>query len=342
MKPLHVTYLIGAGASTPELPIAKQIPERIESLDSWLRSEFPMPAEPFPAQENLSGTIEDAQNLFLKNLSWMKLHAANHYSVDTFAKKLFLDDSHALLRQLKATLSTFFYIEQIRQKLHQRYDTFFAAILSGKRPEISLPNNVSILTWNYDSQFEIAFNGYVRDAANVNTQTQATPLPPRAPEFDPNKFSIIHLNGAAGFIATAGHFQRIFQSLTIPASKETIAHALMLFAKYMQQSDSCEPLINFAWETEHPLSQKQLSHALQIAPKTEILVSIGYSFPQFNRGIDRQIIGAMSSLRKVYIQGPHSDLSAQEEKLRSMINTTHSVQVVHRTDLDQFVIPNEF
>jgi hypothetical protein len=95
------------------------------------------------------------------------------------------------------------------------------------------------------------------------------------------------------------------------------------------------PLVNFAWESSH--IQDYLAKAEEIAKLTSILVVIGYSFPFFNREIDRRIIRSMTNLTKVYIQdiNPESII----ERLSSII--TESKNIIPIEDVEQFYLPPE-
>jgi len=73
--------------------------------------------------------------------------------------------------------------------------------------------------------------------------------------------------------------------------------------------------------------------------QTKTLVVIGYSFPYFNRKIDRYIIECMPFLEKIYFQAP--DASNLKERFSAINNTFDSNDLLLRIDLDQFAFPNE-
>src|SRR5205085_5957769 len=101
-----------------------------------------------------------------------------HPSIDTFAKKLFLTNDEYNLRQLKLILSVYFLYEQSHEaekdnffQYHEkvrysnlpvdpRYDFFMAALLKPSKPRPVLPDNLYIVSWNYDSQLEMAYHPY--------------------------------------------------------------------------------------------------------------------------------------------------------------------------------------
>jgi len=69
------------------------------------------------------------------------------------------------------------------------------------------------------------------------------------------------------------------------------------------------------------------------------LVIIGYSFPFFNREIDREIMGEINfeKLKKIYFQDPFRD----GEFLRGQFNIPDNVEIKNIKEPDQFHIPFE-
>jgi hypothetical protein len=72
---------------------------------------------------------------------------------------------------------------------------------------------------------------------------------------------------------------------------------------------------------------------------TNVLVVIGYSFPFFNREIDRKIIKAMSKIHKVYFQSKEPD--ALVERFQAIIPGIKTEALKPITDVEQFLLPNE-
>lgn len=81
-----------------------------------------------------------------------------HATIDTYGKKLYLTRRTNELKRLKNVLTTFFVWAQLVSKTDQRYDTFLANILQNET--LSIPNGISVISWNYDSQFEMAYRNY--------------------------------------------------------------------------------------------------------------------------------------------------------------------------------------
>ncbi len=115
---------------------------------------------------------------------------------------------------------------------------------------------------------------------------------------------------------------------------------------YLQTQQRNNRLLKFAWENLNPdYSLKKddcLEKALLIAERTQILVIIGYSFPGFNREIDKKIFNKMLGLKKIYIQSPNAE--SIEKIIQSDLIIEGRPQVVY-DDLgywDQFHIPSEW
>ena len=107
---------------------------------------------------------------------------------------------------------------------------------------------------------------------------------------------LFHLNGVAGYIHSERNFYDEIEGYF--SFKTTLNR---------------ETLLSFAWEDE-AISSKKIFHeqrlpvAREIASQTQILVIIGYSFPFFNRDIDKVIMNTMMpSLQKIYVQDPFYD-----------------------------------
>src|SRR5579872_1888939 len=95
----NVTYLLGAGASCKALPIVKDIPERLNKFKIQL--------------ETIAQTFGIDSSLLAAAIGRLSKETAKHASVDTFAKKLFLQDNFKDLNKLKVILSMFLQYEQM-------------------------------------------------------------------------------------------------------------------------------------------------------------------------------------------------------------------------------------
>ena len=113
-------------------------------------------------------------NALKVNFEWLALEAQDQASVDTLAKKIFLKEEYDKYNRLKKTLTSFFLICQMMnrsvnnhqyKKVDKRYDLFFASLHPNDRVvEFGFKNaHLKIVTWNYDSQFELSYMGFLKD-----------------------------------------------------------------------------------------------------------------------------------------------------------------------------------
>ncbi|MDB2462896.1 hypothetical protein N9W61_02200 [Algibacter sp.] len=106
--------------------------------------------------------------------------------------------------------------------------------------------------------------------------------------------------------------------------------------------------MSFAWEN-FGKELKFYSDLRDSIENTDILIVIGYSFPFFNRKIDKFILDSMDGLEKIYVQDPENS-SDIIEKIKGLIPekiTQHDGYmgpIIYESKIftDQFFIPIEF
>ena len=153
---MNITFITGAGASAEALPCVDQIHTELEKMikmfdqSTYDISRVKHTDTSFYSPSSIKNTV-------LSNLEWLKTETQRHSSIDTFAKKISLKYGIVEMNKFKYTFSLFLSILE-GMKRDQRYDTFFASIL--KSDARKLPKNIKIISWNYDKQFEIAYNEY--------------------------------------------------------------------------------------------------------------------------------------------------------------------------------------
>ena len=104
------------------------------------------------------------------------------------------------------------------------------------------------------------------------------------------------------------------------------------------QNNLRKTTLKFAWENNYA-SKTLIEEAKQRTIDTEILVVIGYSFPDYNRLIDRALLGNMNSLKTVYVMDSERNIDLRINELRKM--NVNSFIVHKHSDFSKFVIPNE-
>ena len=362
---MKITYLLGAGASYDALPIVKDINDKLLEFaelfkpsglnhitsKSFFDIKSSNPSNYYLAQYDYnSKDFLRVYNLIKKvkdEISWLYEVSKNQSSIDTLAKKLFLQKDFTALKRLKVVMSCFFYYCQTK-KFDKRYDSFFASILEDLN---SLPENIRIVSWNYDSQLEIAFKEFSKGSikSSKNSLNIYSKVDVENGNYNPNTFSVFKLNGTTGEISD--EFFNDFQS----NQNEIIGEVLNAYDPDIYRSFN--PKMSFAWENFN-LNNEFYNNLKSSSEETETLIVVGYSFPFFNRKIDEFVLGSMYNLKKVYVQDPnYSDeiiekikglrpwqlvqimpgLSVKEKTIKKDV-----IEFIPKTFTDQFFIPIEF
>ncbi|WP_183574342.1 hypothetical protein HDF18_02870 [Mucilaginibacter sp. X5P1] len=146
-------------------------------------------------------------------------------------------------------------------------------------------------------------------------------------KIDKRKRHSKYLTDNPSFGYNQGFFESIFESY----------NALKLDPmKTIEENTSNE--LSFAWE--HNLSYEFYENMKSSVYHTEVLVVIGYSFPFFNRKLDKLIINEyMPKLNKVYFQAP--DAENLKERFLAITDRISYQNLFLRKDENQFTFPNE-
>ena len=360
----NITYLLGAGASFEALPIVDKIPERLDSFANqfklnsleWLlenqqrsriSEKYILDITDVDIQKRKYDTIKK----FHRDILWLKEESEKHTSIDTFAKKLYLQGGNGL-KKLKYILSCFFLYEQTLN-FDKRYDAFFASILDDLS---QLPDNLKILSWNYDSQLEIAFNNFANSTIE-NTREKLNIFSKGIKNFENEKnseFSVFKVNGTTSVSSKDNEIYDLILDFDVN-DKNLVSSFLELYESRILFNKH-EPNMSFAWENFNLQSDfyKNLNKSIS---NTDILIVIGYSFPFFNRKVDEFILNSMPNLKKIYVQDPYyaddiiekikglkpwKKTSYSMSKSGSVISTKEVIDFIPKTFKDQFFIPIEF
>jgi hypothetical protein len=330
-----VLYLFGAGASAQSLPIVQGIPKAFDEVIKYLeKDEFILSdAESFK-DDFFKDSKRHFQNLLIDDIKWLRDKSANHASVDTFAKKLEITRNPKELKRLKVTLSAFFIIIQGLKKVDERYDAFFASIFNDIHKQ---PEDIRILSWNYDSQFEIAFSEYsgdkrlssIKDSLNIKDKNS------RLNSLDKLPF-IFKINGTTDFEDSGRRSTYSFlDNLEFNEKSHEAFVEQFSYARYFNKLSSN---LSFAWENwgDSRLGIEKIKSYLS---DFKTLVVIGYSFPFFNRDVDRIIFSGLSSLNKIYVQDKHAD--GVIERIEAVLPGSDKVKIIPINNCEQFYLPNE-
>lgn len=304
-------------------------------------------------------------------------------TIDTYARSLFLQNDTAALLELKATLSTYFALNQVlpvqattgtnyekADVIDTRYMGWLAVLLDQKN---AVNEHVKVLSWNYDLQVEYALMQYAKHerlgdvfssddivvypgsqsiaSKSASTKSQASaqrskvlgqPNPRRSP-------FLIHLNGVAGaYPQRDGAWGTLDSGTNWEDQSHKVVAILKVYDEFLQAipkgGTGLTDTFTFAWE-QAPQTKKAMSSATRHVMEADVLVIIGYSFPSFNRIIDRSLVAAFctplarTKEKRLVIQNP----SLSEQTFRHMFDfqPAQQLKVQIETNLDQFYMPPE-
>lgn len=361
-----VTYLFGAGASANALPIVKFFNERLERFLKF--------SEDYNQEKNNSFVA-----VLISNIRKVLDECKKHSTVDTVAKKYFhtYGKSKNELENLKKVLFIFFLYEQVTKQVYfplsesmksdnvkksksinktkqgnidVRYDSFIASLLSQQEDKFLLPNNINIITWNYDCQFELAFKQFSNDSM-YEIQRLLNVFPFLTPEGHPDhwnrikneSFKVLHLNGQAHNFYKEFHSGDNYQ--TLYDEIETLKNEFFLtIEKKDQLIDSRN--ITFSWERKsnsligYDEVNQIIEAGKEIMNSTQILVITGYSFPYFNRDVDKELLND-KKFEKIYIQDTNA-LNIRTQFINFFTSETKEENIISYDNIDQFLVPPEF
>lgn len=339
-----IVYLFGAGASFGKrdqndsdeilegLPIVSEFPKQIDKLISKIQTGNTEAGSQFKAKpEEINKLIED--------LNWLKTTSESHKTVDTFAKKLWtIEKSNPNYLRLKAALSAFLTISQLFNKPDTRFDAFFASIIGGNYWELA---DISILSWNYDCQFEIAHSNF-SGKKSINAAWEDLKIRSKKTKVSNEEktgFSLTKLNGTALMFEDKFLASNFFDPFFSRQGMSELCYVAQLYSN-SANSVNVRNALSFAWESPDSNFKDLIQSKVLDA---EVLVIIGYSFPYFNREIDRHIVRNMINLKKVYIQDPNCrEVKETFEATLSEIQVADAgIKYVLKKGISQFLIPNE-
>lgn len=335
-------YYIGAGASygvrengkiVEGIPVVKEIPAEFDVFRASIAyAEIPAGEIVF---QNLYRTgqddVENARRYMLQDIDRLIEGIKEHATIDTYARKLYLTKRTRDLDRLKALLCAFFLWEQLEHKPDGRYDTFLANVIDGQT--LNIPENISFISWNYDSQMELAFRVYrLNTSLAVFEKNIVGDWPPLT-----KGGRIFKVNGSATFMDG-----QIVSMIKEYEESSVAVQIIQIYTNSMADTSSMgfqfRTHLSFAWE-DSKNSAKMLESIRATTQDCVEVVVIGYSFPFFNRETDREIFHGMANLKKVYVQ----DLtpSAVMQSMQAVLPADREIEIVPVPNCDQFFLPSE-
>lgn len=346
-----VTFLLGAGASAKALPVVKEIPTRLKLFRDFIhdnRSAMEDVLEGGQKQKDIEEQfLQDCDEII--NLLNNKIHS----SIDTYAKRLRLtaprsNKATKKYNGLKAILSSFFIYEQLINRADSRYDSFLASILGESHTDF--PKNVRILTWNYDFQLEKAFSVYSGKSKISENQQELFVFESGRQWMEIDNFGIYKLNGTTNFINKSNNgnnLRYVCDDFNSQPDIELVKKFINIYNGFIYNAAKVRPSLSFAWESDWENETREfLEKAALSINNTKTLVVIGYSFPFFNRQVDRKMIAALGNgLSKVYIQDLDADAVA--DNFSSVLpnimyqDGPRAPTIITKNSVEQFFLPPE-
>lgn len=342
MDNLKISYLLGAGASWHACSILnEQGCKMIELAESY----FDKPDMDF---EVIPGSLDEKEKLIWDIGRFGKI-SLKYGTIDTYAKKLDLNSNRQELLRLKMSVSLFFSIWQILHDnpikkrgeiafddVDRRYISLMASIL---RRESDVKNkivdNVRFVTWNYDLQIESAFKAFGLDF--LDWESISKDLIFRVDDNNEQELEVCHLNGYHGFFKVGNIEGNILSDQRSSEVREIVD---FIYERLSLQPGSIDfkNHINYAWE-KNILANKTRKEALRIFSTTDILIIIGYSFPNFNKEIDKLLFDKLRGRKtKIYFQDPNASLTF----LNQLVDKNQCEVICLNDRTDFFFLPYEF
>ena len=254
--------------------------------------------------------------------------AAEYGTLDTYAKKLHLNNEVNEIKKLKFLVSIFFLVwqkyyyqynnvELKEKKRFQKVDSRYKSLISNLLEVNSLNDfptldlDVNFISWNYDFQIESTLSLFTKSGADLDVINLNYPFLPLDNNFEDMK--ILHLNGVSNFWLDHNNKIKLMFSDNIFSKNDSATQILLCrrIGEIYQQDyfPKTSTFINYSWDDD----SNKIKSAQQLMKETDILIIIGYSFPTFNREIDLQLLsGKHNKFDKIVYQDPNTSAELLE------------------------------
>ncbi len=294
-----VVYLFGAGASYGAginervLPILTELGERINGIAYSLEKNHWL--------VNKCGRAKVDIGVLINELRLISKETGRHSSIDTIARKYFLQGDMNSYQKIKALINFIFCYMELEKReysIDKRYDSFFATILDSS---LKLPSNCIMLSWNYDIQVERAYAQYKKTGnlseARVHLNYRSGNFVANAHKIEADPF-ILKLNGTCGILENDN-----LMDFTSDFAEYNYEEVLFKLVSKWNLPLNRNP-IKYAWELDP--ENEEIRKIITRVLKADTLVVVGYSFPYFNRVIDKILFGSYN-FTKVIVMAPNAE-----------------------------------
>lgn len=315
---MKITYLLGAGASYNALPIINDFRQYMllthnrlkfifENYDKSLKEVIQLnEREIYIFNEiNINTNVKNNLLQFNEDILYYYNETISFRSIDTYAKYLYITDNEKKVqyKKFKVFLSVYFVLFQdlffnFTQQKFSKIDNRYKDLLINLMSTQIIPDNVKVLTWNYDFQFQIALNSFF-DSTKNKVETFYSE---HKKGFDYNNETFLYnLNGIANnFVDESFYYNnKIGETHNYYQYYYCIENILKL---YIQNPIQILDSIKYAWENKD--FDNFTNDIQEHLSETTHLVIIGYSFPFTNRHLDKKLINSLSirSIKEITFQ----------------------------------------
>jgi len=347
-----IVYLFGAGASFHSLPIYRDFYNRLNFFVEYMK----------PPDLELTNHNSEIYN----RLQEIMMELPNYGTPDALVRRYFLLGDKMNESLLKNLISTYIIFEQlpkskeldgqirnvlsnkgikdkenndltnsIVKQIDPRYLSFLTTVLDVDRYDGADWNDIEVISWNYDSQFELAYSmlfksEFLESHQYLNDYSWMA----GSAQHIHSGMKLIKLNGSATYFV-----RREENPVYIDLKYNDDTKNRGKLFELLYDSHEYYNCLRFAWEVNKSDIDNARKKAKSILQKENfVLVIVGYSFPDFNRRIDRDIFRDCKA-SKVYVQDPQAD---HVIKRLSEVNASLANSSVPISDKDTFHIPIEF
>ncbi len=356
----NITYYLGAGASFNSNPILEKQAEMMiyVATEELIKRPFNNEIE----RENgiyynfndseYQKIPENNKDQILWHIGYFGTKAIEYNTIDTYARKLFLNNEIEKLELLKMSISVFYDLfenyknrydpKKLYSKIDNRYKSLFSLLLNKvDENKIELHNNIKIITWNYDLQLEKTYKLFKENGDNLDYNQINEELKFKSTN---NKSSndIFHLNGYHGFLSNNLPEKNEVNLGKIENFEDFWESRQLLFDSVKNKYLSYDNYIKYAWE--HKTNDGFFENVKKVMNNTDVLVIIGYSFPAFNREIDQLLFDSLkTTFKKIVYQDPNGQKLIIENLFRIKLKVKDKIEILNsEKELLQFHVPNDY
>ena len=333
----HLGYYIGAGASANALPVVKDTPASMRELAKSVEEEVKKRGDDLDSDTRKRGKS------LVEELWSLSEQAGKSASLDTLARKYHLSaasgdpNGRQKLEKLKKTLSEYLLLEQSRQPVDARYGDFFAymADWDDHQGRLAMPTDVRVISWNYDMQFEKGYSEFLPQGEKPNAMDALQVFPGVSEKYYCRTlFSIFKLNGTASMEVSRSDVLTTAYDLFVDGDFVETLKRVIGSDREVDARERLSPYLKFAWEDDDRRRQ-----VLDLIVPVKMLVVIGYSFPLFNRDVDRDVLKNLRP-QELYVQAGDEGRAVKERIIALTGIRTERITIIE--DVGQFFVPHGY